>query len=291
LLHVDHNQFGAPALARDIIANMDIKDINTLLIDGDGVLWRAEQPIAGLNDFVEVMNAQGINWALLTNNATRNRMQFVEKFAGFGIEVGVERIFSSAIVTATYLQEHFSAGDTIYVVGEAGLIATLREAGFDVRAGDDQPDEAVAVIGSMDRGLTYGRLAAANRLIRRGARFIQTNPDKTFPMPDGIAPGAGTIMAALVAASGVEPVVIGKPETALYEAAMRAYGAQPERTAMVGDRLETDILGAQRVGISTILVLTGVATRGDLEGGDRAPDLVLDSIADLADMLAARVPG
>ncbi len=270
---------------------MDIKDINTLLIDGDGVLWRADQPIAGLSDFFEVMNAQGTNWALLTNNATRDRMQYVEKFAGFGIEIGVERIFSSAIVTATYLQEHFSAGDTVYVVGESGLIATLREAGFDVRSGDDQPDEAVAVIGSMDRGLSYDKLAAANRLIRGGARFIQTNPDKTFPTPHGFTPGAGTVMAALIAASGVEPVIIGKPETALYEAAMRAYGSEPETTAMVGDRLETDILGAERVGIGTILVLTGVTTRDDLDGVDLSPDLVLDSIADLADMLAARVPG
>lgn len=270
---------------------MEITDIKTLLIDGDGVLWRADQPIAGLNDFFKVVETRGINWALLTNNATRDRMQYVEKFAGFGIEVGVERIFSSASVTVTYLQEHFATGDTIYVIGESGLIATLQEAGFDVRTGADQPDEVAAVIGSMDYALTYDKLAAANRLIRGGARFIQTNPDKTLPTPHGFAPGAGSIMAALVAASGVEPVIIGKPETALYEAAMRAFGSEPQRTAMIGDRLETDILGAQRVGIGTILVLTGVATRNDLDGTDQSPDLVLDSIADLADMLAARIPG
>lgn len=260
---------------------MDLLSVSTLLIDGDGVLWRGNDALPGLSAFFDVLNQHSIRWALLTNNATRHRSAYLEKLAGLGIEARADQIFTSGVVTARYLAEQFPDSSVVYVLGEDGLQRTLREAGFDVRTGPDYPANAAAVVAGMDRALTYDKLAVATRLIRTGVPFVGTNPDRTIPSPLGLLPGAGTTLAALRAATDVEPTVIGKPEPAIFRSAMRELSADPDTTAMLGDRLETDILGAQKAGIGTIGVLTGVMTRESIERSDYRPDFVFDSIAEL----------
>jgi 4-nitrophenyl phosphatase len=266
---------------------MTLSSLQTLLLDGDGVLWRASQPVPGLQRFFEVLAARGIGWALITNNATSLAEKYVDRLAGYGVSAEPEQIFTSSTVTADYLLDRFGAGQAVYVIGEQGLYSTLAAAGFDVFCGEDRPPvEVAAVVASMDRQVNYGRLTVATRLIRGGAPFIATNPDRTFPLPDGLAPGAGSIVAALVATTEVEPLVIGKPQPTIFLTALRHLGADLATTAMVGDRLETDILGAQRVGLRTIAVLTGVSTREQVAASPYQPDFVFEGIADLADALA-----
>lgn len=264
---------------------MKLHTLKTLLIDGDGVLWRGNEPLPGLRRFFDVLAARGIQWALLTNNAMRTPDDYLEKFARFGIPADPQRIFTSATATAHYLRERFPAGTRMYVIGEVGLKQALTEAGFTVCDGEEQPEGVAAVVAALDRRITFAKLTIATRLIRAGALFIAPNRDGSFPAADGITPGSGAIVAALVAASGVEPLVMGKPEVAIFHAAMRHLNAEPHTTAMLGDRLETDILGAQRVGIGAILVLSGVTDRATLEASAIKPDGVFESIAELADAL------
>lgn len=265
---------------------MDLKALQTLLIDGDGVLWRTDEAIPGLRRFFNVLESRNIEWALLTNNSTRSADQYVEKMRNFGIDASVSKIFSSGMVTTTYLREHFADGGAVYVIGETGFKQTLIENGFIVLDGDELPTNVVAVVVSLDRNLTYDKLKITSLLIQNGAPFIATNIDRTLPTPNGLTPGTGSTLAALIAVTEIEPTVIGKPEPMLYQTAMKSLKADPATTAMLGDRLETDILGAQRIGIGTIVVLTGITTCEELSTSEIQPDFVYESIAELADALA-----
>lgn len=163
---------------------------------------------------------------------------------------------------------------------------TLTAAGFQVSRGEEMPEQdVVAVAAGMDREISHGKIRIAMRLINSGAEFVATNTDGSFPTPDGLNPGTGMVIGALEATSGVSPTVMGKPQRAIYEVSMRALNADPKTTAMLGDRLNTDILGAQQVGIGTIGVMTGVMTREELATSAIQPDIVFESIAELADAL------
>lgn len=264
----------------------NLRSMQTLLIDGDGVLWHDDEPVPGLNPLFRVLDRRGIDWALLTNNATRTAAHYVEKLNGFGIRAGIQNVYTSTTVAAAYLRERFEPGTGMFIVGETGLAEALRGAGFDVFSGEQMPDKPIAaVVVAMDRQLTYAKLDVATHLIRNGAEFIGTNPDRTIPTPAGLSPGAGTMQAAVAAATDVQPVILGKPEPAIFEAAMAHFDARKETTFMLGDRLETDILGAVRAGIGSILVLTGASTREMIAERDYAPDYVFPSIKELAEEL------
>jgi 4-nitrophenyl phosphatase len=238
---------------------MKLANIRTLLIDGDGVLWRSDEAMPGLLRFFAVLKDRGVQWALLTNNNTRTVDAYVNKLGGFGIEIGKERIFTSSTVTAAYLEQKYGRGAAVHAVGMSGLIDTLGEAGFLVSVGEEMPDhDVVAVAAGMDRGLTHGKVRIAMRLIMGGAEFVATNTDGSFPTPDGLNPGTGMVIGAL---------------------------HDPRTTAMLGDRLNTDIFGAQQVGIGTIGVLSGVMTREQLASSDVQPDILFESIAELAEAL------
>ena len=155
----------------------------------------------------------------------------------------------------TGVRRHYAPGTPVYVIGEAGIRQALAEAGF-----PEDPAAARLVVVGLDFGLTYDMLKTATLRINAGADFIGTNGDLTFPLPEGIAPGNGSVLAALQAATGVKPLVIGKPEVAMFEVAVERLGVEPGQVVMIGDRLETDILGAQRAGLKTILVLSGVVS-------------------------------
>jgi 4-nitrophenyl phosphatase len=257
---------------------MTNRTFDTLLIDGDGVLWEANTPMPGFVEFFAALKQLKIQWGLLTNNGTKTVSDYVEKFANFGVTASADQIFSSAAVTASYVHETCGAGSAVYVIGQSGLIESLASAGFEVHSGEEIPSHVDAVVVGVDRAINYGKIRVAMRLIRAGALFIATNPDPTFPTPDGLDPGAGSIVAAVATASGKQPVMMGKPESEMFYVALKHLGTTPERTAMLGDRLDTDIAGARGIGLHTILVLSGVTRESDLDISPVQPDRVMQDI-------------
>lgn len=243
----------------------------------DGVLWRGMQPLPGLHDFFTHVFDKNIGFVLATNNSSKTRMNYVEKLAALGVN-GVQRshIVTSGTATASYLQTKFPPGTRLFVVGGPGLKQILTEAGF--RLVDDDAD---LVVCGIDTDLTYDKVSKATLLIRGGAGFIGTNPDTSFPAPEGLVPGAGSILALLEAASGQRPIVIGKPSRGMFEAALRQLQAAPEETLMIGDRIGTDIEGARALGIRTALVMTGVEDEASLSASQVQPDCVFEGLPDL----------
>ena len=250
-----------------------LHEIRNLIIDMDGVLYRGNAPMPGLTDFFAFMRQRGIRFMLATNNSSRTPAEYVAKLAGMGVTVSPHDVLTSGVATAEYLAGIASAGTRVYVIGAESLAETMREHGFVV---SDQ-DAAFVVVG-MDTQVTYDKLRRATLLIRAGARFIGTNPDKTFPSEEGIVPGNGAILAAIEAATGVTPLTIGKPEPTLFQMALKRMSADAAHTAVLGDRLETDILGGINASLLTILVLSGVVTREELAGSEVQPDLVFEDI-------------
>ncbi len=250
-----------------------LADVRAVALDMDGVLWRGSELLPGVHAFFDFLQGSRVPFVLVTNNSTRTVDMYVEKLARLGLDVSGEQIITSAVATAAYLRANYSTGTRVHVVGESGLHEIVAEAGFPpvMRNAD------VVVVG-MDRDLTYAKLRHATLFIRGGAHFIGTNGDRTFPTPEGLAPGAGTILAALQASTDQQPLVIGKPEPVMFEMALARLGTSAADTLMVGDRLETDILGAQRAGLRTALVLTGVTSPETLASGDVQPDWVFDHL-------------
>ena len=203
------------------------------------------------------------------------------KLERLGLTVGEEAVLTSSLATAAYLSSIALPGTPVYVIGEVGLHRALSDRGFLVT---DDHTAARYVVAGHDTALTWRKLADATLAIRRGAPFIATNPDRTLPTEEGLVPGAGAVLAALQAASSVSPQVIGKPEAAIFDQAMARLGVDTEHSAMIGDRLETDILGGQRAGLRTVGVLSGVTTAEEFAQADPPPDWVFE---DLAALLAA----
>ena len=252
-------------------------DVDGLILDMDGVLWRGSEPLPGLASFFDTMRQRGMGFLLATNNSTRSVTQFVDKLNGMGVRIRPEQVITSAYAAADHLLTLAAPGTRVYAVGEEGLVAALESRGFQVTA-----DEAEFVVVGLDQGFTFQKLATAMELILNGAVYIGTNPDLTFPGPAGLQPGAGSMLAAISAASGVEPTIVGKPQTLMFQQALLRLGTRPGRTAMVGDRMETDILGARNAGIRTILVLSGVTTAEGLAEATFQPDWVFEDIRALS---------
>lgn len=252
--------------------------IRAFILDMDGVLYEGDAVLPGAVDFIAHLQADGIPFLMLTNNAMRTPAQYVAKLARMGIAVTEEYIFTSALATADYLAS-LAPGARVLVVGQDGLVDALRARGLVlVTRADDRPDFVVA---GLDMTLTYDKLREATWAIRRGATFIASNPDVTYPTEYGEAPGAGAIVAALQVASGVVPRVLGKPEPGIFTQALTRLGTAAQETAMVGDRVETDIVGGQRAGLRTILVLSGVTKEADLTRLPVQPDWVFPDLVAL----------
>jgi 4-nitrophenyl phosphatase len=261
---------------------IDFTNLKAAIIDMDGVLWRGNTPLPGLARFFDFLHHRAISFILATNNASKTVDQYQAKLANFGVAIKPENVMTSSLATAAYLEELLPGRGRVYVVGQEGLRQAVRQAGFTVVADHSQPVEAV--VAGIDFELTYDKLKSATLLIRRGARFVATNSDLTFPSEEGMYPGAGSILAAIEAATGVKPVSIGKPEPLMFQIAMRKMGSQPAETVMIGDRLETDILGAQRVNINTIMVTTGVDNEETISQKEIYPDLVLPGLEELVEI-------
>ena len=253
-----------------------LRAIEDLIIDMDGVLYRGDETIPGVEEFFAFLRERPIGFILATNNSTRTAQQYVDKLARIGVEVALSEILTSSQATAMYLETLARPGTKVYVIGEEGLETAVRERGYIISG-----DGAQFVVVGMDRRLTYEKLKIATLLILGGARFIGSNPDKTLPTEEGFIPGAGATLAALEASTGVAPTIIGKPEHTIFELALAKLGSSKEDTAMVGDRLETDILGGYNAGLTTILVLSGATTRQDVDSAPIRPDLVFEDIRHL----------
>jgi 4-nitrophenyl phosphatase len=258
-----------------LTAHSSLSQLRGLILDMDGVLMRGRVPLPGVTELFTTLRNREVSVVIASNNSTPTVEQLLERVNAAGAGATPSEILTSSQATADYLQTRLPAGGRVYVIGEQGLTDALAGAGY-VIAEDHQRVEAVVV--GMCRSLTWEMLVQATLAIRAGARFIGTNPDRTFPSEIGIIPGAGSILAALEAASATVPVIIGKPEPHLFLTALSRLGTRPGETAVVGDRLETDILGGRNAGLTTILVLTGVTNRNDLSHAAILPDWTFDDL-------------
>src|SRR5881296_2566876 len=233
------------------------REIHSWLMDMDGVLVHEEQAIPGADRFLAALRERGTPHMLLTNNSIYTRRDLAARLRAGGLDVPEERIWTSALATAKFLEDQ-RPGGTAFVIGESGLTTALHSAGYTITERD--PD--YVVLGET-RTYSFERIAHAIRLIGRGARFIATNPDPTGPAPDGPLPATGSVAALISRATGVAPYFVGKPNPLMMRYALNAIGAHSETTAMIGDRMDTDVLCGLEAGLQTILVLTGISGRDD----------------------------
>lgn len=256
------------------------------IFDMDGVLYRGAEALPGVRELLDALILRERAFMLATNNSMSTPEAYETKLAAMGIEVPASAVLTSALATRDYLMRTLPDGSGIYVIG----MPALREQLFagttfhPVQYKEEQPE---AVVIGLDLGFTYDKLKAGHEALQHGARFIATNSDSTLPTETGLVPGAGSIVAALAAASGQLPVVIGKPETPLLEMAMARMGTLPHETVMIGDRLDTDVLAGARAGTRTVLVLTGVSTRDDLVTAEALPDVIVTDLPSLVEALTA----
>ncbi|MDT8407789.1 MAG: HAD-IIA family hydrolase [Methylococcales bacterium] len=265
---------------------INLARIQSLIVDMDGVLWQGEQALPGLAEFFNTLDRLKLNYLLATNNASLTPAQYTAKLSRMAITLSPERILTSAMVTAQYLAETASpASSRLFVIGESGLITALRDQGFQ-QLQDFTPEQpATHVVCGLDRQLTWQKLTTAGLHLQAGAQLLGTNADTNLPTELGNAVGNGAILAALTAVTGLQPTVLGKPETYFYQNALQRLNTTPEHTLAIGDRLDTDILGAVRTGLPCIMLLSGISKVQDLGAVNYAPDLVLPGLPALTEAL------
>lgn len=260
-----------------------LKTTKALIFDMDGVLWRGDSPIGNLSSFFDTLDSLNMPYAFATNNSAKTVATYVNRFEGFGVRLEPNQINSSAEVTGSYIGNTYPEGTSIYVIGEDGLLDALQRQKMKVQTTKDIQAGAKAdlVVMGLNRRFTYDDLATATLLVENGATFIGSNGDKSFPFEHGFLPGAGAIQAIVSTATGIQPLLMGKPELPMYNEAARKLGLEPKDISFIGDRLDTDVEGANKAGMHSILVLSGVAKKEDLQSSAVQPDMVVDSIHDL----------
>jgi NagD protein len=245
----------------------------------DGVLMHEGIPVPGADAFIKRLRDAERPFLVLTNNSIYTPRDLSARLGRIGLDVPPKNIWTSALATATFLENQHPGG-TAYVIGEAGLTTALHDAGYILT--DADPD---FVILGETRTYSFEALTKAIRLIGAGARFIATNPDNTGPSAEGPLPATGSVAALITKATGKEPYFVGKPNPLMMRTGLNTLGAHSETSAMIGDRMDTDVLAGLEAGMQTFLVLTGVATPSDVEGFPVRPTKVVDSIADLIDLV------
>lgn len=255
------------------------KPIESWLTDMDGVLIHEGVPVPGADAFIKRLRETGRPFLVLTNNSIYTPRDLHARLSRMGLDVPVESIWTSALATAKFLDNQHPGG-TAYAIGEAGLTTALHDADYVLT--DADPD---FVILGETRTYSFEALTKAIRLINDGARFIATNPDNTGPSPEGALPATGSVAALITKATGKDPYFIGKPNPLMMRTGLNALGAHSESSAMIGDRMDTDILAGLEAGMETFLVLTGVTRTTDIDQYPFRPTNVVDSIADLVDLV------
>lgn len=263
-----------------IIVPMKSVEIMGLILDMDGVLWKGKESIGNLPKTFDQIREKNLSVIFATNNSTNTVGQYVERLRRFGISVEPYQILTSAMATSAYLGETFPSGSTIFAIGEEGLTSAIEADGFKLNHVG-----AAAVVVGLDRQINYNKLEMATLLVRQGIPLIGTNPDLTIPTPNGLAPGAGSIIAALQAATDSDAKIIGKPQPIMFQQALQSMKLTPDQVVVVGDRLETDIAGGQAAGCRTALVLSGVTSKEMAEAWEPSPDLVANNLTELLELL------
>jgi NagD protein len=248
-------------------------------MDMDGVLVHEESAIPGADRFLARLRELELPFLVLTNNSIYTRRDLAARLRASGLDVPEESIWTSALATARFLQEQ-RPGGSAFVIGESGLTTALHEAGYTLT--ERNPD--YVVLGET-RVYSFGRITQGIRLIAGGARFIATNPDPTGPTPDGPLPATGSVAALISRATNVAPYFVGKPNPLMMRTALNTLDAHSESTAMIGDRMDTDVVSGLEAGLRTFLVLSGVTTRDEAERYPYRASRIVDSVADLVDEL------
>lgn len=249
--------------------------IECWLTDMDGVLVHENQAIPGAAELLTQWRETGTPFLVLTNNSIFTPRDLSARLRASGIDVPEDRIWTSALATATFLQSQ-SPGGTAYVVGEAGILTAMHEAGFIMTESDPE----YVVIGET-RNYSFEAITKAIRLINAGARFISTNPDATGPSAEGPLPATGAINALITKATGKEPYIIGKPNPMMFRSALNRIGAHSENTGMIGDRMDTDIVAGIEAGLHTVLVMTGISDTREIDRYPFRPSEIVSSVAEL----------
>lgn len=254
------------------------------IFDLDGVIYIEETLLPGVKETLTFLRQRGDEVSFLSNNSTLNRDGFVRKLAQMGIGAGPEEIFSSSYLAGTYLSKNkHKRENRVFVIGEAGLFQELKRAGMNITSRIEEIDYVVV---GMDRKFNFEKLLLAHRAILKGAKFIATNKDATYPVGNGTIPGAGAIIKALETSTHKKALLLGKPHSFGLKVIMKNKGYQPKNTILVGDRLETDILAGRRLGITTILVLSGITNQEMLQKAPSShlPDYVIHSLSELSSL-------
>jgi NagD protein len=252
-----------------------LDNIKNYLIDMDGVILRGTTLIPGAADFVQRLRTQNIPFLIFTNNSMYTPRDLQVRLNYMGLDVPVEAIFTSALATAQFLQSQ-RPGGRAYALGESGLTTALHDIGYVLT--DQEPEYVV-----LGETTTYSfeRITRAIRFVTAGARFIATNPDVMGPGEGGVVPGTGAVASLISSATGIKPYYVGKPNPLMMRTALRTLNAHSEDSVMIGDRMDTDIVAGIESGLRTILVLTGVTSRQQIERFPYCPTWVRESIADV----------
>lgn len=253
-------------------------DLKAIILDMDGVLWRDKEPIGDLPAIFARISDLGLKVILATNNAARNVSEYQDKLNGYGVQLEDWQIINSAMACGSHLQDKYPKGGKIYVVGSSSLKDTLKQYGFEC-VGEDVA--ALAVVAGLDREVSYAKLRNATLQIYRGAMFIGTNPDRTFPTPEGLVPGAGSILAAIEAATNKTPIIVGKPNPLMYDLALKRLSTSSQQTIAIGDRYDTDIVGGKQAGMKTALLLSGVEDVSKSSTWSPAPDIIAQDLTEI----------
>jgi 4-nitrophenyl phosphatase len=254
--------------------------IKALILDMDGVIWKADAPIGDLDEIFARIQARGLKYVFATNNGTKTPEQYGQRLVDFGVNAEPWQVVTSALGVAHMLAQKFPLGTKIFMIGEDGIRQALTEKGFEILSVAEAPNAQVVVMG-LDRDIDFAKMLEATLLVRRGIPFYGTNPDKTFPTPRGEIPGAGAWISVITTATDIEPIYAGKPYPFMMELSLEMLGTKKEETLVVGDRLETDIAAGQAVGCPCALVLSGVSTKE--QAGLWLPkiDIIVDDLTTL----------
>ncbi|KAG8906369.1 hypothetical protein FRB99_007053 [Tulasnella sp. 403] len=283
-----------------------VDDFDTFMFDCDGVLWHGDHLIPGIIDVLSYLRKRQKHIIFVTNNATKSRKNYKLKFDKLGIQAEVDEVFGSAYASAVYISTvlNLSKDEKVYVIGMKGLEEELAEEGVSFIGGTDPADNTLApfslsnftldpkvtiVLAGLDLNINYTKLSKAFQYLTRnpGCKFIATNEDTTYPAGPGggTLPGAGAVSAPLKVSTGISPIPVGKPNKAMMDCIKAKHHFNPERTVMIGDRIDTDIAFGKSGGCKTLLVLTGVSKEIDVQPESRplaTPDYIVNSLGDLS---------
>ena len=255
-------------------------NIKALILDMDGVIWKGDAPIGDLPATFNRIRERGLKFVFATNNGTKTPEDYQMKLRELGVEVEPWQIVTSALGIAFTLAQKYPRGTKIFMIGEDGIRVALEEKGFEILSTESAPQAQVFVMG-IDRTINFMKVAEATLLVRAGIPFYTTNTDKTFPTPRGEIPGSGSWLSVITSATGIEPIVAGKPFPFLMELSLERLGTTKEETLVVGDRLETDIAAGQSVGCPTALVLSGISTKLQADEWKPKMDIIADDLSAL----------